>query len=302
MGEPGSIKIHAMSEDSLPADVEDLYDFFRRSDVVAEYGRLNRLLPSESLILESWRPLLSKSRMLDVGVGAGRTAFHFAPLAASYVGIDVAEEMIAACRRRFEHFEVQATFKTVDVRNLIDFEDSEFDVVLFSFNGLDTVGDDLDRGLALKEMARVLRPGGSLAVSCNNLGYAQWSMSIPAVVLARFRWYRSGLSVLRPRNLKRLAIEARRWRRHNPHLPRQPYAMVVEQRPRYELDRSAFETPHEQVLIPMYWSLPSEQLRQLRSVGFETLRTLAPDGSDVTGLSDRQLARWRWLYHVAQRQ
>ncbi|HJQ94609.1 MAG TPA: class I SAM-dependent methyltransferase [Acidimicrobiia bacterium] len=291
-----------MPKGSLPSDVEDPYDFFRRADVVAEYAGFDFLTPPERLILEISRPLLSGGRMLDIGVGAGRTAFHFAPLAASYVGIDVAEEMIAACRRRFEHFEGQATFKTGDVRDLTGFDDSEFDGVLFSFNGLDTVGDHFERALALNEMARVLRPGGLLALSCNNLGYARWSMSFPATVLARFRWYRSGLSLLRPRNLKRLAIEARRWRRHNRHLPRQPYAMVVEQRPRYELDRSPFETPSEQVLLPMYWSLPSEQLRQLRSVGFKTVRTLAPDGSDVTGLPDRQLARWRWLYHVAQRQ
>jgi SAM-dependent methyltransferase len=279
---------------------EDRYAFFRRSDVVAEYAGFDFLTPPERRILEIWEPTISDSRLLDIGVGAGRTTLHFAPLAADYIGIDVSEEMIEACHHRFG--EGRARFMTADVRQLSDLRDEEFDLVLFSFNGIDCVGNHADRGRALSEMARVLRPGGSLALSCNNIGYAQWSMSVPRTLLALYRWYGAGPSLLRPKRLKQVAKEARRWRTHNPGLTRRvPFAEVVEERPRFELQTKSYETPAERILMSMYWSLPSEQLSQLRSAGFVDVRTFAPDGSEVTGDQDRALARWRWLYHLARR-
>jgi ubiquinone/menaquinone biosynthesis C-methylase UbiE len=40
-------------------------------------------------------------KMLDIGVGRGRTTMHFAQAAEEYWAIDYSEEMIAACRERF---------------------------------------------------------------------------------------------------------------------------------------------------------------------------------------------------------
>jgi ubiquinone/menaquinone biosynthesis C-methylase UbiE len=40
-------------------------------------------------------------KMLDIGVGRGRTTMHFAQAAEEYWAIDYSEETIAACRERF---------------------------------------------------------------------------------------------------------------------------------------------------------------------------------------------------------
>ena len=49
-------------------------------------------------------------RILDIGVGGGRTAGSFRPIASDYIGIDYTPEMVKLCRTnhpdlRFEHMD-----------------------------------------------------------------------------------------------------------------------------------------------------------------------------------------------------
>ena len=48
----------------------------------------SELQPPERAILDRIATWLTGRRMLDVGVGGGRTTLHFAPVVGSYVGID----------------------------------------------------------------------------------------------------------------------------------------------------------------------------------------------------------------------
>ena len=66
--------------------------------IVRYYARLTALQPAERTILTLLQKRLSKMKMLDLGVGAGRTTNYFAPLVAEYIGVDYSAEMIAACR------------------------------------------------------------------------------------------------------------------------------------------------------------------------------------------------------------
>ena len=54
--------------------------------------------PAEAQILRLFRGRWQDMDVLDIGVGAGRTAFIFAAIARTYVGIDYSEEMIKACK------------------------------------------------------------------------------------------------------------------------------------------------------------------------------------------------------------
>ena len=74
-------------------------------------------------------------KMLDIGVGGGRTTLHFAPLVKEYVGIDYSQNMIKACQERF----AQVSFQTADARSMGIFKDSTFDFILFSYNGIDYI-------------------------------------------------------------------------------------------------------------------------------------------------------------------
>lgn len=101
--------------------------------------------------------LEAASRALDLGCGSGWAARLMADHATSgrVVGIDISDEMIAlACESTLEYSNVK--FQTGSAQRL-DFKDGEFTHV-FSMESIYYYGDML---AALKEVRRVLAPGGS---------------------------------------------------------------------------------------------------------------------------------------------
>ena len=102
--------------------------------------------------------------VLDIGVGGGRTTGLLEPRARSYVGLDVSSEMVELARRRFPDIDLRVG----DARQLAGLPDAHFDLVFFSYNGLDAL-DHPDRARALAEMARVVAPGGRVLFSSLNL-------------------------------------------------------------------------------------------------------------------------------------
>jgi ubiquinone/menaquinone biosynthesis C-methylase UbiE len=63
-------------------------EVFERPDVVEDYIRDTALRAAERVILDWYRADYVGKRVLDLGVGAGRTAPSLAPNAARYVGVD----------------------------------------------------------------------------------------------------------------------------------------------------------------------------------------------------------------------
>src|SRR3954451_23945342 len=95
-------------------------------------------------------------RVLDVATGPGHVAAAAAARGAEPVGVDVAEGMLAVARR--DH--PQLDFRPGDAEAL-PFPDSSFDAVVGAF-----VLNHLPRPeVAATELARVLAPGGRLALS-----------------------------------------------------------------------------------------------------------------------------------------
>ncbi len=151
--------------------------------IVQYYAQLKALQPAEQMLFDRLRPQLPQFRMLDIGVGAGRTTQHFQPVVAEYVGIDDSADMIRACRDRFPQAS-PTTFQVCDARDMSCFADDSFDLILFSFNGIDYVSHD-DRLLVLKEINRIGKPGSIFCFSSHHLqGFdrifdfkSQWSFN-----------------------------------------------------------------------------------------------------------------------------
>jgi ubiquinone/menaquinone biosynthesis C-methylase UbiE len=118
-------------------------------------------------------------RVLDVGCGPGVMAAEIAKRGCKFWGVDPSLNMLEIGRRRFlgnsrVHFlQGEATRLT--------FPDSSFDAVL-CMGVIDAVGD---RRRAIREMLRVLRPGGTLLITFTNLRspYSWWKKFVfyPAV-------------------------------------------------------------------------------------------------------------------------
>jgi len=102
------------------------------------------------------------NRVLDCATGTGDLAFEFQRAVGekgSVIGIDFCAEMIEIAREKASREGLGTRFEEADALRL-PYADRSFDVASIAF-GIRNV-DDPARGL--EEMARVVRPGGSVAV------------------------------------------------------------------------------------------------------------------------------------------
>jgi len=97
--------------------------------------------------------------VLEIGCGLGTDGAQFARAGANYTGIDLTDAAIELARKRFELFNIPGKFKTADAERL-DFADNSFDLV-YSHGVLHHTPDTAG---AVKEIYRVLRPGGRAVV------------------------------------------------------------------------------------------------------------------------------------------
>ncbi|HEX7331954.1 MAG TPA: class I SAM-dependent methyltransferase [Pyrinomonadaceae bacterium] len=97
--------------------------------------------------------------VLEVGCGLGTDGAQFAKAGARYTGIDLTDAAIELAKRRFELFDLPGTFRVADAERL-DFPDNSFDLV-YSHGVLHHTPDT---AAAVREIHRVLRPGGKAMV------------------------------------------------------------------------------------------------------------------------------------------
>jgi SAM-dependent methyltransferase len=140
------------------------HDFYSMEAVVQSFVNASGWRhPGEEVALGVAAPLIRSQRVLDIGVGGGRTVGLLALLTDHYIGVDYSPEMVAACRARYP----TKDFRVVDARDMSRFEDGSFEFVFFSHNGIDTVGEQ-DRKRIYQEVHRVLTEDGLFAFSTLN--------------------------------------------------------------------------------------------------------------------------------------
>jgi SAM-dependent methyltransferase len=97
--------------------------------------------------------------VLEVGCGLGTDGAQFAKAGAKYTGIDLTDAAIDLAKRRFELFNLAGTFRVADAERLL-FANNSFDIV-YSHGVLHHTPDT---AAAVREIHRVLRPGGKAVV------------------------------------------------------------------------------------------------------------------------------------------
>lgn len=241
-------------------------------------GLTSWLDPGEQALIEAAFDRLERPRTLDIGVGAGRTVPLTRNRSSSYVGIDRAARMVETARRLHPGVDVRA----MDARAL-DFADAAFDLVTFSYNGLDGV-PLADRERVLAEVARVTRPAGLFAFSSLNRtgpGFGErFSLTAPRPA--------------RPRSTEAVRVAAkaivgyRNYRRNRRFGTTTPAVAI------------ATSSAHNFAVVVVFTSLTA-QLAGLSQHGF----TVEAAFSNVTGASlplDRDDAEAVWLHYLARRQ
>jgi SAM-dependent methyltransferase len=157
-----------------------------QGDVVTRFATARSWIdPGEEKLVSAAKAIKPRGRVLDLGVGAGRTIPLVAEFGPGYVGLDYSAAMVAVARGNHPGVEIVEG----DARDLQAFGDESFDIVLFSNNGIDAVNHD-GRLRILAEAYRVLAAGGLLLFSTYNLDGPS----------ARERpWTIPGLSLSQPR-------------------------------------------------------------------------------------------------------
>lgn len=172
-----------MSQQSIPPDVYDR-DYFL-SDICegfeeARQGEISFNKAKQVRLLGAGPGL----RILDAGCGRGETVLACARAGADVAGIDYSEAAVELTREMLAEVQPEAEIVVGDVTNL-PWPDDSFDRVQFS-----DVIEHLDPPQtvpALRELRRVLRPGGYLLVhTAPNLLFMKygWPATRPFVRLA----------------------------------------------------------------------------------------------------------------------
>ncbi len=250
--------------------MESNKEVYASKKIVQHYERYSPSLQKpEETILSILKPHLGGMRMLDIGVGGGRTTVYFGPLVKSYTAIDFSAGMIELCRKKFGTAPYSPRFEVCDVRDLSLFADASFDLVLFSFNGLDNITYE-DRVKAMREMKRVCAPGAWFCLSSHNL------LSLPYFFKLKFRWHPVKFlrSVLLRRKLLRRNADAIR------NFPTADHVII-------------YDDVYDFGLYTNYMR-PSFQVEELQKAGFKDVKVFGSDGKET---SDPSLTDF-WLYYL----
>ena len=224
----------------------DVYDNF-----VHEYTGYELTVP-EQIILQQLKNNWHKIRMLDIGVGTGRTSYTFSSLVKEYIGIDYSSPMLERCKEMIgEHESVK--FEVMDARDLSKFYDQPFDFVMFSLNGIDSVCHE-DRQKILSEIYKVTAKNGMFKFSTHSLHAFPFKVKFPEFKISKpirsiYRW------------LKPLRRAFRLWWHYRgvdvSEIKNKPWAVLA--------------TGDHNFEIQIYHVKPDYQLKELEKIGFEVV-------------------------------
>ena len=243
-------------------------DTYSSKNVVDWYDKLHFLFPSEKVLFEKFAEKISGKKVLDIGIGGGRTTDYFSKIKCDYTGVDYIADFSKLVSEKYKNLSI----KQCDARNMKMFSDNTFDFILFSFNGIDNM-DDEGRIAIFKEIARVLKPDGVFMFSTHNKDYKyfnkmpwheKWSFKLNFIKLC--------LVVLKsyPRHLK--------MKKHEFHTS--DYSIIN-------------DTAHEFNVLTYYISI-LKQKEQLQSIGFKNTITF-----DAAGKECESNTNDSWMYYIS---
>lgn len=176
-----------MAVDNMAVDKSDNRVRQMFGAIAPRYDRMNHLLSMQVDRYWRWRTVRlaapqGAAPILDVCTGTGDLAFAFAkrtPAEVSIMATDFCPEMLEIGRGKAQRFgwQQRVQFVEADTQSL-PFEDHTFQIVSVAF-GLRNVADT-DQGL--REMARVCRPSGRVAV-------LEFSLPQRQPMRALYGWY-----------------------------------------------------------------------------------------------------------------
>src|SRR5467141_3990924 len=126
----------------------------------AHFAPLESVTTPTAARLVKFADVQSGQRVLDVACGTGVVAITAARIGANVTGLDLTPELLERARENSRTAGVEIEWREGDVEN-IPFDDAVFDAVVSHTGHMFAPRPDV----AVAEMLRVLKPGGTIAFS-----------------------------------------------------------------------------------------------------------------------------------------
>jgi ubiquinone/menaquinone biosynthesis C-methylase UbiE len=250
---------------------------YSSNKIVQHYNLLNTKFKPEDTIFNILKPKLAKMKMLDLGVGGGRTTVLFANQVLEYTAIDFSKGMIDSCKEKFKNIIPKANFILGDVRlALKEYPSKRFDFVLFSLNGIDYMNNQ-ERTDLMIEIKRILIPNGYFCFSSHNIQCINEFTKIKI---------RLNLFKLIPVLLKHKKF-------------------IKKNKAEFELAKDKdYIIIHDDLYdfgLNIYYARPIFQIQKLKSLGFKTIRTFNfKEGNELSTHDEVSKHKEYFLYYLCQ--
>ena len=188
--------------------------------------------------------------------------------------------MIARCKARYPTL----SFKICGASDLSQFRDGCFDLVLFSFNGIDSISHR-ERLKVLREIKRILSKGGTFAFSSHNRDFADTARPWDATLLLRKSPLSNPLKFLvrivcYPIGIKNHLVNRKlEWQAED-------YAIRNDLANNYQM---------------LFYCISVEkQIAQLETAGYSAIDVVSCDGRWLPALGYRECVEDPYLYYVCR--
>jgi len=243
---------------------------YARADVIKYYQAVEMLLEAEKVLFEKLFPTIKDKKILDIGIGGGRTTKYLLQISRDYTGIDYVAEFAEKTAEKYP----DANIFCADATDLKEFENETFDFVLFSYNGIDSISNE-DRLKVLKETYRVLKKGGLFMFSTHNRDYQNFN-KLPWQQKIR---YDTGYFIFILHCLY--------------HLPKH-YKMKKHEI--YTDDYAIINDGDHRFSLLLYYITIDKQKKQLADIGFSGIETYDMHGKQVENDTSSH-----WLHYLASK-
>ena len=139
--------------------IEQIKASMRATWMAGDFGVVAKTIVKEAEAFIADLPIAPGARLLDIACGTGNTAIPAARRGAVVTGVDIATNLLEQARERAAADGVVIAFDEGDAEHL-PYADGSFDVVTTMFGAMFAPRPEL----VASEMARVLKPGGLLAM------------------------------------------------------------------------------------------------------------------------------------------
>jgi SAM-dependent methyltransferase len=149
-----------MTAPATAVPIEKIKDSMRSTWMAGDFGVVAKTIVGGAEAFIGRLDIPARARVLDVACGTGNTAIPLARRGCIVIGVDIAPNLLVQARERAAAEGLAATFDEGDAEQL-PYADASFDAVTTMFGAMFAPRPEL----VASELARVLKPGGLLAMA-----------------------------------------------------------------------------------------------------------------------------------------